>query len=87
VHPSALPAEVRERFSRVDHRGSYLQMHFALDGMPTCVAPYDMLKDPGLQSAIGVLAVVPRRSQRSEPRRDEGRDGPPGDREDQQART
>jgi len=134
VHPSALPAEVRERFSRVDHRGSYLQMHFALDGMPTFVAPYDMLNDPGMQSAIGifstpeelqkqwedcrrgivpadpaiamqfpsvhdpdlapdgkqavsVLAVVPRRSQRSEPRRDEGRDGLPGDREDRQART
>jgi phytoene dehydrogenase-like protein len=27
VDPNALPADVRERFSRVDHRGSYLQMH------------------------------------------------------------
>ena len=35
IDPNALPAGVRERFSRIDHRGSYLQMHFALDGIPS----------------------------------------------------
>ena len=29
-----VPPDVSERFSRIDHRGSYLQMHFALDGIP-----------------------------------------------------
>lgn len=57
MDPNVLPSEVRDRFARVDHRGSYLQMHFALDGMPTFAAPYDMLNDPGMQSAIGLFST------------------------------
>ncbi|WP_166906476.1 NAD(P)/FAD-dependent oxidoreductase [Mycobacterium sp. DL440] len=57
VDPEALPAEVRERFIRIDHRGSYLQMHFALDGAPTFEAPYEMLNDPGMQAAIGLFST------------------------------
>lgn len=57
VDPDALPAEVRERFTRVDHRGSYLQMHFALDGAPTFDAPYEMLNDPEMQAAIGIFST------------------------------
>jgi phytoene dehydrogenase-like protein len=57
VDPNALPADVRERFSRVDHRGSYLQMHFALDGIPEFAAPYDSLNDPAMQSTIGLFCT------------------------------
>ena len=57
IDPNAVPADVRERFARVDHRGSYLQMHFALDGMPTFAAPYEMLNDPEMQSAIGLFST------------------------------
>ncbi len=34
VDPAALPAGIRERYARIDHRGSYLQMHFALEEAP-----------------------------------------------------
>jgi phytoene dehydrogenase-like protein len=57
VDAAAVPADVRERFSRVDHRGSYLQMHFALDGIPEFVAPYEMLNDPGMQANIGMFST------------------------------
>lgn len=57
VDPNALPSEVRERFARVDHRGSYVQMHFALDGMPTFAEPYEKLNDPEMQSAIGLFST------------------------------
>ncbi|QRY51871.1 phytoene desaturase family protein [Mycolicibacterium septicum] len=57
IDPEALPAEVRERFTRIDHRGSYLQMHFALDGAPTFEAPYEMLNDPEMQAAIGLFST------------------------------
>ncbi|MGE0214760.1 phytoene desaturase family protein [Mycolicibacterium sp.] len=57
VDPAAVPADVRERFARVDHRGSYLQMHFALDGPPTFVEPYEILNDPEYQSAIGIFTT------------------------------
>ncbi len=57
LDPHAVPADVRDRFARVDHRGSYLQMHFALDGMPAFAAPYEALNDPGMQSAIGLFST------------------------------
>ncbi|PQE00776.1 dehydrogenase [Mycolicibacterium parafortuitum] len=57
VDGGAIPAELRERFSRIDHRGSYLQMHFALDGPPTFATPYQVLNDPEYQSAIGIFTT------------------------------
>ncbi|MBV9516140.1 MAG: NAD(P)/FAD-dependent oxidoreductase [Mycobacteriaceae bacterium] len=57
IDPNAVPADVRERFSRTDHRGSYLQMHFALDGIPEFAAPYELLNDPVMQANIGVFAT------------------------------
>ncbi|MCA4754856.1 NAD(P)/FAD-dependent oxidoreductase [Mycolicibacterium fortuitum] len=57
VDPEVLPAEVRERFTHVDHRGSYLQMHFALDGAPVFEAPNEMLNDPEMQAAIGLFST------------------------------
>ncbi len=57
LDPGVVPAETRERFSRIDHRGSYLQMHFALDGPPTFAEPYEMLNDPAYQSAIGLFST------------------------------
>lgn len=54
---AAVPAEVRDRYTRVDHRGSYLQMHFALDGMPTFADPYGLLNDPQMQTAIGLFST------------------------------
>ncbi|CAN5357834.1 NAD(P)/FAD-dependent oxidoreductase [soil metagenome] len=57
VDAGALPAEARDRFARIDHRGSYLQMHFALDGIPEFAEPYEILNDPGMQSAIGLFST------------------------------
>ena len=57
VDGGAVPAEIRERFSRVDHRGSYLQMHFALDGIPEFASPYELLNDPAMQSNIGIFST------------------------------
>jgi phytoene dehydrogenase-like protein len=57
IDPNAVPAEIRERFSRIDHRGSYLQMHFALDGIPQFAAPYELLNDPAMQSNIGIFST------------------------------
>ncbi|MGV9802497.1 phytoene desaturase family protein [Mycobacterium sp. NPDC003449] len=57
IDPAVLPAEIRDRFGRVDHRGSYLQMHFALDGAPTFATPYELLNDPEMQAAIGIFST------------------------------
>jgi phytoene dehydrogenase-like protein len=70
VDPGAVPADVRERFSRIDHRGSYLQMHFALDGIPDFAAPYELLNDPELQANIGLFATPEELQQQWEDCRD-----------------
>jgi phytoene dehydrogenase-like protein len=57
VTAEAVAPAVRERLSRIDHRGSYVQMHFALDRVPEFVAPYEMLNDPKMQAAIGLFST------------------------------
>jgi len=57
LDPASVSEEVRTRFGHIDHRGSYLQMHFALDGIPEFAAPYEVLNDPAMQSAIGLFST------------------------------
>lgn len=56
VTNGAVDPDLSARLSRIDHRGSYVQMHFALDGVPEFAAPYEFLNDPRMQSAIGLFA-------------------------------
>jgi phytoene dehydrogenase-like protein len=57
IDPALLPADVRQRYARIDHRGSYLQMHFALDEAPRFAAPYETLNDPAMQASIGLFCT------------------------------
>jgi phytoene dehydrogenase-like protein len=57
VDPAALPADIRERYARIDHRGSYLQMHFALEEPPVFAAPYEALNDPAMQASMGLFCT------------------------------
>ena len=57
IDPAALPADIRERYARIDHRGSYIQMHFALDEAPVFAAPYEALNDPSMQASIGIFST------------------------------
>ena len=57
IDPAVVPADIRERFAGTDHRGSYLQMHFALDEAPEFAAPYEALNDPAMQASIGLFCT------------------------------
>jgi phytoene dehydrogenase-like protein len=57
VSAGTVDAALSTRLAGIDHRGSYVQMHFALDGVPEFVAPYEFLNDPKMQSAIGLFAT------------------------------
>jgi len=57
IDPAVLPADIRERYARIDHRGSYLQMHFALDEAPSFAPPYEALNDPAMQASIGIFCT------------------------------
>lgn len=54
---AVLPADIRQRYAGIDHRGSYLQMHFALDEAPRFTAPYASLNDPDLQASLGIFCT------------------------------
>jgi len=57
IDQAALPADIRARYARIDHRGSYIQMHFALDEAPEFIAPYEMLNEPSMQASIGIFST------------------------------
>ncbi len=57
IDPAVLPADIRLRYSGIDHRGSYLQMHFALEEAPEFAAPYEALNDPAMQASIGLFCT------------------------------
>lgn len=57
IDPAVLPADVKARYARIDHRGSYLQMHFALAEAPTFAAPYEALNEPAMQASLGLFCT------------------------------
>jgi phytoene dehydrogenase-like protein len=50
-----LPADLVTRLSGRDHRASFVQIHFALDGLPEFARPYEFLNEPGMQGSIGIF--------------------------------
>src|ERR1700730_15523195 len=57
IDSAALPADIRERYARIVHRGSYIHIHFALDEAPACVGPYGALNEPSMQASIGIFST------------------------------
>jgi phytoene dehydrogenase-like protein len=55
MDPDELPPDLVTRVSEVDHRAAYVQMHFALDGLPEYAPPFDFLNTPELQGTLGLF--------------------------------
>lgn len=51
-----LPDAMRDRLAAVDHRAAYVQMHFALDGLPEYAAPFEHLNRPEMQASLSYFA-------------------------------
>ncbi len=50
-----LPTDLVTRLGGRDHRASFVQLHFALDGLPEFAPPYEFLNEPGMQGSIGIF--------------------------------
>jgi phytoene dehydrogenase-like protein len=50
-----VPAPMAERLRNVDHRAAYVQMHFALDGLPEYAAPFEFLNRPEMQANLSMF--------------------------------
>jgi phytoene dehydrogenase-like protein len=55
VGAERLPADLVTRLGGRDHRASFVQLHFALDGLPEFAPPYEFLNEPGMQGSIGIF--------------------------------
>ena len=55
IAPEHVPAEVVSRVSGRDHRASFVQIHFALDGLPQFAPPYEFLNEEGMQQSVGIF--------------------------------
>ena len=55
LDPTTLPGDLVSRVSGVDHRAAYVQMHFALDGMPKFAGAYEFLNDDGMAASLGIF--------------------------------
>ena len=53
MDPAVVPDALRDRVNAIDHRAAYVQIHFALDGLPEFVDQYAVIND-------GVAARQPR---------------------------
>jgi phytoene dehydrogenase-like protein len=61
-----LPDPMRQRLDNVDHRAAYVQMHFALDGLPEYAAPYEFLNRPEMQASLSFFASAEEMQQQFE---------------------
>ncbi|BBX00366.1 dehydrogenase [Mycolicibacterium moriokaense] len=50
-----LPDDLVTRLGGRDHRASFVQLHFALDGLPEFAPPYEFLNEPGMQGSVGIF--------------------------------
>lgn len=55
IDGDVVPDALRKRVSRVDHRAAYLQMHFALNGLPEFEGSYSVINEGQRRSSIGMF--------------------------------
>ncbi len=55
IAPEHVAAELVSRLSGRDHRASFVQIHFALDGLPEFAPPYEFLNEQGMQQSVGIF--------------------------------
>jgi phytoene dehydrogenase-like protein len=57
IDPELLPDALNRRVAALDHRAAYIQIHFALDGLPEFTGPYSMLNEGQLRAQLGLFST------------------------------
>lgn len=55
LDPEAVPDDLARRIGRIDHRAAWMQVHFALDGLPEFTGPYEVLNEGRLRAQMGMF--------------------------------
>ena len=53
----SMPEKLVRRVESIDHRAAYIQMHFALDGLPEFTGPYEVLNEGNLRASMGMFGT------------------------------
>jgi phytoene dehydrogenase-like protein len=56
MDPDTVPERLRTRVEAIDHRAAYVQVHFALDGLPELVDQYAVVNEGVLRANLGVFS-------------------------------
>jgi phytoene dehydrogenase-like protein len=56
LDPTVVPESIRMRVEAIDHRAAYVQIHFALDGLPEFVDQYAIVNEGSLRANLGVFS-------------------------------
>jgi phytoene dehydrogenase-like protein len=56
MDPEVVPEPLRDRVIAIDHRAAYVQIHFALDGLPEFVDQYALINEGTLRANLGVFS-------------------------------
>jgi phytoene dehydrogenase-like protein len=56
MDPDVVPDPLRDRVNAIDHRAAYVQIHFALDGLPEFVDQYAAVNEGSLRANLGVFS-------------------------------
>jgi phytoene dehydrogenase-like protein len=57
MDPEALPADLAYRIGNIDHRAAWIQMHFAMDGLPEFAGQYEVLNEGNLRASMGMFGT------------------------------
>ncbi len=55
--PDVVPEALRQRVDAIDHRAAYVQVHFALDGLPEFVDEYAVINEGTRRAQVGVFST------------------------------
>ena len=57
MDPAVVPDELQRRVDGIDHRAAYVQIHFALDGLPEFTGQYEIVNEGTLRANMGVFST------------------------------
>ena len=55
IDPESMPDWLVQRVTTMDHRAAYLQVHFALNGLPEFAGPYEFMNEGSLRASMGLF--------------------------------
>lgn len=57
IDRARVPDSITQRVDAIDHRAAYVQLHFALDGLPEFTGPYALINEGARRASVGMFGT------------------------------